>query len=460
MVKSSSMNPMTKHAFLISLFAALASEAALAQSKNRLIDEVVASVGDDAILNSDIEYQYSQAMIEGVNFNGDMKCHILEQQLIQKLMINQAKIDSVEVKDNEVMQQVDARLNYFTQQVGGQDKLEEYFKKPIQQLRRDQMESVRTQMITQKMQSNITQNVKVTPADIRKYYSRLSEDSIPFVPAEYEIEQIVVYPEIEQAEIDRIKNRLRDFQKQVAEGRDFATLAVLYSEDPGSASRGGDLGWYSKSGFVPEFSAVAFNMHEKGKVSKIVQTEFGYHIIQFIDRKGDRINCRHILLKPKVSAKSREKGVAFLDTVTKWIDEGKITFEEAAMNFSMDKDSRSNGGLMVNPEDGTLKFQLSQIPAEIAKALQNLKEGEFSKPFAMVDEKKGRETIRLVRLRKKYAPHKANINDDYDMLKNMFEGEKRKEALDEWIKNKQKELYVVITPDWQGCEFEYPGWTE
>lgn len=450
---------MTKHALCI-LAASFVGLYVSAQPRQRLIDEVVASVGDDAILSSDIEYQYGQAMIEGVNFNGDMKCHILEQLLVQKMMLNQAKIDSVEVKDNEVMQQVDARLNYFTQQVGGQDKLEEYFKKPILQLRRDQMEAVRTQMITQKMQSSITKDVKITPSDVRKYYSRLSEDSIPYVSTQYEVEQIVVYPEIEQSEIDRIKERLRDFQRQVAEGRDFATLAVLYSEDPGSASRGGDLGWYSKSGFVPEFSAVAFNMHEKGKVSKIVQTEFGYHIIQFIDRKGDRINCRHILLKPKVSTESRNKGIAFLDSVSAWINTGKLSFEEAASTFSMDKDSRSNGGLMVNPEDGTRKFQLGQIPAEIAKAIQNLQEGQFSKPFVMMDDKKGRETIRMVRLLKKHDPHKANVSDDYDMLKSMFEGQKRKEVLDSWIVNKQKELYVVITPDWRRCEFQYPGWVE
>lgn len=450
---------MTKHALCI-LAASFVGLYVSAQPRQRLIDEVVASVGDDAILSSDIEYQYGQAMIEGVNFNGDMKCHILEQLLVQKMMLNQAKIDSVEVKDNEVMQQVDARLNYFTQQVGGQDKLEEYFKKPILQLRRDQMEAVRTQMITQKMQSSITKDVKITPSDVRKYYSRLGEDSIPYVSTQYEVEQIVVYPEIEQSEIDRIKERLRDFQRQVAEGRDFATLAVLYSEDPGSASRGGDLGWYSKSGFVPEFSAVAFNMHEKGKVSKIVQTEFGYHIIQFIDRKGDRINCRHILLKPKVSTESRNKGIAFLDSVSAWINSGKLSFEEAASTFSMDKDSRSNGGLMVNPEDGTRKFQLGQIPAEIAKAIQNLQEGQFSKPFVMMDDKKGRETIRMVRLLKKHDPHKANVSDDYDMLKSMFEGQKRKEVLDSWIVNKQKELYVVISPDWRRCEFQYPGWVE
>lgn len=439
------------------LSAALSSPAA---SQKKLIDEVVASVGDDAILSSDIEYQYGQAMIEGVNFNGDMKCHIFEQLLIQKLMINQAKIDSVEVKDAEVMQQVDARVNYFVQQVGGQDKLEEYFNKPLQQIRRDQMETVRTQMITQRMQQEIGKNIKVTPSDIRKFYSSLSQDSIPFVPTQYEIQQIVVYPEVEQAEIDRVKDRLRDFQRQVAEGRDFATLAVLYSEDPGSASRGGDLGWYSRSGFVPEFSAVAFNMRDKGKVSKIVETEFGYHIIQLIDRRGDRINCRHILLKPKVSAESRGKATTFLDTVVKYVDEGKLTFEQAAMQFSMDKDTRSNGGVMVNPEDGTVKFQLGQVPAEIAKAIQGLRPGQVSKPFAMMDEKKGKETMRIVRLVAKHDPHRANVADDYDMLKEMVENSKRKQMLDEWILAKQKELYVVVSPDWRGCDFQYKGWAQ
>ncbi len=451
---------MTKHTRIAVCVAAALASSFVAPAQTKLIDEVVASVGDDAILSSDIEYQYGQAMIEGVSYGGDMKCHIFEQLLIQKMMLNQAKIDSVEVKDSEVAQQVDARINYFVQQVGGQDKLEEYFGKPIQQIRRDQMETVRTQMITQRMQQNITKDVKVTPADIRNFYKGMSEDSIPFVPAQYEIQQILVYPEIEQKEIDRVKNRLRDFQKQVAEGRDFATLAVLYSEDPGSASRGGDLGWYSKSGFVPEFSAVAFNMKEKGKVSKIVETEFGYHIIQFIDRKGDRINCRHILLKPKVTPESRKKATAFLDTVVKYIDENKLTFEEAATRFSMDKDTRSNGGTMVNPEDGTIKFQLGQIPAEIAKAIQGLGEGEVSQPFSMMDDRKGKETMRIVRLVKKYAPHKANINDDYDMLKTMVENQKRKQMLDEWIINKQKELYVVITPDWRGCDFQYKGWLQ
>ena len=449
---------MNRSLIKIYLTMAILTFTAMSHAQKVLIDDVVATVGDDAILRSDIEYQYEQALIDGANYGGDMKCHIFEQLLIQKLMINQAKIDSVMVQDNEVVNQVDSRINYFMQQVGGQEKLEEYFNKPIMQIKRDQMDIVRTQLITQKMQGEITKDIKITPSEMRRYYSQMSEDSIPFVPAQYEIMQIVLFPAVEQEEIDRIKGRLREFQKQVAEGRDFATLAVLYSDDPGSASRGGDLGWYSKAGFVPEFSAVAFNLQEKGKVSKIVETEFGYHIIQLIDKKGDRINCRHILMKPKISAENKKKASDFLDTITSMIEKDKITFEHAAIRFSMDKDSRSNGGLMVNPNNGSTKFQINELPAEVAKAIQGLKEGEYSKPFMMVDERRGKETYRIVMLKRRHEPHKANIRDDYSMLQTLMEERKRKDVVDNWIKQRIKELYVNISPEWQNCDFEYEGW--
>ncbi len=429
-------------------------------SQKMLIDDVVAIVGDDAILRSDIEYQYEQALMDGTNYGGDMKCYIFEQLLIQKLMVNQAKLDSIVVSDNEVTNQVDARVNYFIQQIGGQDKLEEYFNKPLSQIKKDQMELVRAQMITQRMQSEITKDIKITPSEIRSYFSKMSEDSIPFISTQYEISQIVLYPAVDQKEIDRVKERLRGFQKQVAEGRDFATLAVLYSDDRGSAARGGDLGWYTKAGFVPEFSAVAFNIQEKGKVSKIVETEFGYHIIQLVDRKGDRINVRHILLKPEVSNENKQKAVEFLDSISSYLEQERMTFEEAAVRFSMDKDTRSNGGVMINQQDGSVKFVLNEIPAEIARAIQGLKEGEYSKPFMMMDERKGKETYRIVMLKKKHEPHRANMRDDYSLLQNLMEERKRKDAIDEWIRRRQREIYVNISPEWQGCDFQYDGWVK
>lgn len=445
---------------LLAMSLAMCMLSVWSEAQRTVIDDVIAIVGDDAILRSDIEQQYEQALIDGANYGGDMKCHIFEQLLIQKLMVNQANIDSVTVSDSEVASQVDQRLNYFIQQVGGQDKLEEYFNKPYIQIKRDQMELVRTQMLTQRMQSKITEDVKITPSEIRTYFSQMSTDSIPYISAQYEIQQIVIYPSVQQKEIDRIKEKLRDFQRQVADGRDFATLAVLYSEDPGSASRGGDLGWYSKAGFVPEFSAAAFNLQEKGKVSKIVETEFGYHIIQLIDRKGDRINVRHILMKPKIDAENRKKAVEWLDTVSSFLKSEKITFEEAAMRFSMDKDTRNNGGVMLNLNDGSVRMQLSDLPAEIAKAIQGLEVGQYSKPFQMIDDKRGKETWRIVRLKARHEPHRANMRDDYSMLQSLMEERKKKDVLDQWIREHQRNIYVNISPEWRDCNFQYGGWVK
>ena len=428
-------------------------------AQKNLIDEVVAVVGDNAILRSDIEYQYEQALMEGVtNHTGDMKCHIFEQILVQKLMLNQAKLDSITVSENEVVNQVDSRMNYFIQRIGDKEKLEEYFNKSMLQIKRDQMDMVRTQMMTQQMQREITKNIKVTPSQIRAYYRNLPEDSLPMVPTQYEMQQIVIYPKVEMEEIERVKTQLRDFQRQINEGRDFATLAVLYSEDPGSAAHGGDLGWYTRSGFVPEFANVAFNLQEKNKVSKIVETEFGFHIIQLIDRKGERINVRHILLKPKVSEKNRSEAKSYLDSIATFINDKKLTFEEAALRFSNDKDSRSNGGVMVNAENGSTKFEIGQIPSEIAKSIQNLQEGAMSKPFFMMDERKGKETYRLVVLKRKIAPHRANLADDYKLLQDMMEENLKAETLKEWIVSKQKETYVTIDKNWRNCEFEYKHW--
>jgi len=434
----------------------LSSHTLLAQ--NNVIDEVIAVVGDNAILKSDIEHQYEQALVEGANFSGDLKCHLFEQQLISKLLLNQAKLDSVEVGENEVVNQVDQRINYFISQIGDKEKLEEYFNKSLLQIKRDQMEMVRTQMLTQRMQQEITKDIKVTPSDIRAYYRNLPQDSLPMVPTQFELQQIVAYPKIEQNEVDRVKTQLRGFQKQINEGRDFATLAVLYSEDKESAKRGGELGWIPRSGLVPEFASVAFNLQDKKKVSKIVETEFGYHIIQLIDRKGERINCRHILIKPKVGEEARKEADASLDTIRGLIVDETMSFEEAALRFSMDKDSRTSGGLMVNPKTGTSKFEIADIPVAINKQIQSMKEGDISEAFFMLDERKGKETFSLIKLKRKSDPHKANLKDDYQMLQGMLENSKQQETLDKWIKTKQKETYITISDNWINCDFKYDSW--
>lgn len=439
--------------FILALVSTLSSIA-----QDNVIDEVIAVVGDNAILRSDIEHQYEQALVEGANYSGDLKCHLFEQQLISKLLLNQAKLDSIEVGENEVVNSVDQRINYFVSQIGSKEKLEEYFNKSLLQIKRDQMEMVRTQMLTQRMQQEITRDINVTPADIRAYYRNQPKDSLPMVPTQFEIQQIVAYPKVEQKEIDRVKAQLRSFQKQVNEGRDFATLAVLYSEDKGSATRGGELGWMPRSGLVPEFASVAFNLQDKNKVSKIVETEFGFHIIQLIDRKGERINCRHILIKPKVGEEAKKEAKASLDTIRGLITDETMSFEEAALRFSMDKDSRVGGGLMVNPQTGASKFEIASIPVAINKELQGMKEGDISESFYMLDERKGKDTFCLIKLKRKTEPHKANLKDDYQLLQGMLEESMRGETLDEWIKSKQEETYITIDKKWVNCDFEYKNW--
>ena len=429
-------------------------------SQDNIIDEVIAVVGENAILKSEIEQQYQQALSEGVTYPGDIKCHILEQSLIQSLMLEQAALDSVEVSQNEIVNQVDGRMNYMIQQIGDKKKLEEYFNKSIIQIKREMMETVRKQMLAQRMQGEITKNITVTPSEIRTFFKKLPEDSLPMVQTQYELNELVIYPKVEQEEIDRVKKQLREFQKEIKEGRDFATLAVLYSEDPGSAARGGDLGWMTRSQLIPEFAAVAFNLTKKNTVSKIVETEYGYHIIQLIDRKGERINVRHILIKPKISEKARNDALARLDSIRTFIVDGKITFEEAALRFSMDKDTRANGGIMVNPRTGNTKFEIGDIPPQMNKQIATMKVGEVSKPFKMIDEQKGRETYRLVLLKSKTPPHRANLRDDYQLLKGMLENKKRQETINKWIEKKQQTTYIRIDKKWLNCDFEYKGWVK
>jgi peptidyl-prolyl cis-trans isomerase SurA len=319
------------------------------------------------------------------------------------------------------------------------------------------MDMVRNQMLTQRMSQQITKDIKVTPSEVRVFYRQANHDSLPMVPTQYELQQIAIYPRSEQKEIDRVKDQLRDFQKQINEGRDFSTLAVLYSEDPGSATRGGELGWMTRAQLVPEFANVAFNLQEKNKVSKVVESEYGFHIIQLIDRKGERINVRHILLKPRISTKSKEEALHRIDSVQKLIQEKTYSFEEAALRFSMDKDTRANGGLMVNNNTSSSKFAINELPAEISKAIQTLTEGAMSAPILMKDNK-GKDMYVIVSLKKKTDPHRANVKDDYQVLQDILMAKKKEDAMKNWIKEKQKSTYVSINKDWINCDFEYPGW--
>ena len=442
---------------LLTLFFSLTGVSLHAQ--NNIIDEVVWVVGDEAILKSQVEEQYRSMQYDGQKIDGDPYCVIPEQIAIQKLFMHQAKLDSITVSDAQVFQEVERKLNYFIANIGSKEKVEEYFNKPMSELREEMAEMVREQGIVQEMQRQLVKDIKITPSEVRRFFSGLPSDSIPYIPTQVEVQIITINPKIPQQEIDNIKARLREYSERVTKGEtEFSTLAILYSEDPGSARMGGELGFMGRAQLVPEYADVAFNLNDPKKVSKIVETEFGYHIIQLIEKRGDRINTRHILLKPKVSEKELNNSIVRLDSLRNDITSGKFKFEEAAQFLSQDKNTRNNQGLMVNSENGTTKFQMSELPQEIAKVVNTMNAGDISQPFIMMDQKKGKEVAVLVKLRSRVEGHKANMSDDFQALKAIVEQNRREDLIENWIRKKQKETYIRIKDGWRNCDFKYDGW--
>lgn len=424
-----------------------------------VIDEVIWVVGDEAILRSEVEEERLRAQYEGQSIPGDPYCVIPEQLAIQKLFLHQAELDSVEANESSVSHQVDMRLNYYINQIGSKEKMEEYFRKPSSEIREEMMNTVRKQMIIQQMQAKLTANIKPTPSDIRRYYETLPLDSIPMMPAQVEVQILSFEPAVPAEETERIKQRLREFTERVQNGSaDFGMLARLYSEDTESAKRGGELGFVGKGQLVSEFAEVAFNLNDPKRVSRIVQTEYGYHIIQLIEKKGERINCRHILLRPRISATDKVRAIERLDSIRHMIEADSLQFEQAVFRFSEDKNTVMNAGLMINPNTGSSRFEYQDLAPEIAKQIYNLKEGDLSQPFVMMDQQKNREVCAIVRVRKKTDVHRANLKDDFQTIKSMLEEKQGRELVHKWILQKQKNTYVQISPEWQGCDFEYPGW--
>ncbi|MEA4937525.1 MAG: peptidylprolyl isomerase [Paludibacter sp.] len=428
-------------------------------AQTNIIDEVIWVVGDESILRSEVEEQRIRAQYEGTPINGDPYCVIPEQIAIQKLYLHQAQLDSIEVNEGTVMNQVEMRMNYFISQIGSKEKMEEYFGKNTLALREDMRQMVRDQMIIQQMQQKLVENIKSTPAEVRRFYNNLSKDSIPTVPAQVELQIISFQPPVPKEEIDAIKDRLREFSDRVNSGKaEFSMLARLYSEDTESAKRGGELGFMGKGQLVPEFANVAFNLTDPKRVSRIVESEFGFHIIQLIEKRGDRINCRHILMKPKVSLDDKQKAIHTLDSVTNLIRSGKMTFEQGVMYFSQDKNTAMNAGLMLNQHSGTSKFEYQDLPQEVAKVVYGMNVSEISKPFSMIDPTSNKEVVAVVKVKSKVENHQANLMDDYQLLKNFYEETEKNKFLKNWIAKKQKETYISIDPAWQNCKFQYPGW--
>lgn len=430
--------------------------AALA-ANNNIVEEVAWMVGDQPIYKSEIEEAYQQMLYEKTPLKGDPYCVIPERLALEKLFLHQADIDTVEVQESMVAQAVDQRLNYLVTNLGSKEKVEEYFRKPYAEFREQMSESMRNQYRIQQVQSNISKDLKVTPSDVRKYFSTLPDDSIPFIPLQVEAEIITINPRIPQQEIDDIKARLRDYADRVNRGEsEFSTLAILYSED-GSSVRGGEIGFLGKGHLEPEYAAVAFNLNDPKKASKIVETQYGFHIIQLIEKRGDRVNTRHILLRPKVAATDLNDAVARLDSLKAEIIAGKFSFEEATV-VSQDKDTRNNHGRMVNAESNTTRFEMSQLPQEVAKKINDMEVGEISDAFVMTDPKRNCDIVALVKLTARIPAHKANLSDDYQTIKGMYENAAKQRMVDEWIAKKIKDTYVKIEDNWIDCEFEHDGW--
>ena len=440
------------------IIALLLGVAVQASAQNNIAEEVAWVVGDEPIYKSDIEEQYMQLQYERQPIDGNPYCVIPERMAIEKLFLHQAKIDTVKVQDAMVIQQAESRINYFIANLGSREKVEEYFRKPLPELKEQMIEVIRNQYTVQEVQRNLTKDVKATPSDVRKYYATLPPDSIPYIPQQVEVKLLSLNPVIPQQEIDDVKARLRDFTNKINSGEtEFTTLAILYSED-GSSMYGGEIGFKSRSELVPEFASVAFNLNDTKKVSKIVETEFGYHIIQLIEKRGDRINCRHILLKPKVAQKDLDEAKTRLDSIRKDMLDGKFTFEEATQWISQDKDTKNNKGIMVNRRTSSTKFEMADLPQEIAKVVDKMEVGDISEPFIMIDQSRNKEIVAIVKLSRRIEGHKANLSDDYQILKNMYENNRKAKIIDDWVVKKQKETYVRIDDDWRNCEFKYSGW--
>ena len=445
--------------FICMALVALLSVVSFAQ--NDIVDEVVWVVGDEAILRSEVERIRNDY---GNTIKGNPYCVIPEQLAVQKLFLHQAELDSITVSDSQVNQRVEAKINERVLMAGSKEKLEEYMRMPMKQIREELFEQIRAELLTQEVRRSLTKDVKVTPAEVRRHYKNMPEDSLPFIPTQVEVQILVQHPRITREEIERVKEQLRGWSERVTSGTtSFSALARMFSEDEGSARQGGDLGFFGKADMDPAFSNVAFSLTDPNKVSKVVQSEYGFHIIQLIEVRGDKVRARHILRRPEVDQKDVEACLARLDSIAADIKDGKFSFEIGAQEISDDKDTRNNHGIMVNTKQNTgertTRFEMGELPGEVSRIVNDMEVGEISKPFSMID-KRGREVCAIVKLKNRIPAHKASVTEDFQILKGAVEERKSEEVVQKWIREKQKSTYVRIKQGWGECDFMYPGWVK
>lgn len=444
--------------FFILTFFILFSAVDQIRAQEIVVDRIIAVVGKNMILESEVETQYLQEKMQG-SIEGSatyIKCLILEKMLRDNLLLNKADLDSVVVEDADVERSLDQRLRYFISQFGSQEKLEEYYGKSLIEIKEEFREMVKDYMLVEQVETSITQNVFVTPNDVKAFYKVIPPDSIPLISARVEMTQIIRIPPVSMEQKVIIKEKLRDLRRRVIEGENFATLAILYSEDPGSATKGGEIGFFGRGELYPEYEAAAFKMKE-GEISEIVESKAGFHIIQLIERKGDYINTRHILLQTKPSPVDLENARLKLDSVLVQIRNGEITFEDAAIKYS-DDPGKFNGGYIINPATGTTWFEMAQLEPQVSFTINKLDVGQISPPVPAKTEE-GQDAYRLVKLKTRTEPHRANLTDDYSLITDWALQNKKEQKIVDWVNNNIGNAYIMVIDDYKDCDFEYKWFT-
>ncbi len=442
------------HIFIFLAIISFSSDVFSQEQEEMVIDQVVAVVGKSIVLESDVQNQYLNYRMQG-GISGaasDIKCKILEDILFQKLMVTQAEVDSIEIGEVQVEADLDRRLSGFIQQFGSQEKMEEYYGKTLVEIKKELHNIVYEQMLAQQVQSGIVMDIDVTPSEINSFYKSIPKDSIPLIKTEYVIAEIVKNPPISIEEKIRVKEQLNEIRKRILDGSSFSTLAIMYSQDPGSAKKGGELGFYGRGQLYPEFEAVAYKLNE-GEISNVLETEAGYHIIQMIERKGDYINVRHILLTPKVSPQDLAVAKQKLDSIAILIRADSITFETAVVQFS-ESDNKNSGGIIINPYSMSTTFEADQLDPQVSFVIEKMEVNEISNPVPMKTEDK-KDAYRILLLKEKTQPHEANLVDDYSRIREWALQDKQMKKVGEWIDNKAKTTYVRIVDSYSICGFDH-----
>ncbi|HSO87991.1 MAG TPA: peptidylprolyl isomerase [Draconibacterium sp.] len=426
-------------------------------AQDKVVDQIVALVGGNIILKSEIERMHMEQQAQGVTTEGDMKCEILENYLVDKLLVAEAELDTlIEVTPSQVNQRMDQQLAMYVSYMGSEKAVEEYFKKSIVEIKSEMKEGIRNQLLSQQMREKIVKDVTVTPSEVRYNFRNLKNEEIPTIPTQYEYAQITFQPVIDLEEDNRIKAKLRDIKKRIEDGSSFATMAVLYSECP-SAKDGGVIGYSGRAELDPAYAAVAFNLKDD-KVSNVVRSAFGYHIIQLVDKKGDKVNTRHVLMKPKISVEAKEVASNRLDSLANMIRKNEIPFEEAAQIFSFDKNSRNNAGMVINPNTMSSKFSVEELDPDVSKIITKMNVNEVSKPFESMDKETQLPVFKIIKVIKKTDSHKADLQNDYQQLAEMYLAKKKEQIFNDWINKQQSETYIRIDPTYANCNFSYNKW--